>query len=199
MKTRNAPVPIAYQVPAFVRLSPEFTLRVERSIPACILNSVVRTILEFGNPTPRQRAFYSGVLTDLKIAFDEPFVGFSRPIRERLAEVADVAGRHAFARNSVSKAPLPIVLGCFYWLAPIVQDPQYRRAIMTAAFLRAFEALDEEIAAGAAREDAADDFAACAEQGGWIAGIIRTRLEAAGLFLSAPTELPAESDDRRAA
>ncbi len=191
MKPRSAAAPVAYAIPAFVRMSPDLMFRVERAIPATILNSVVRTIVDFGNTNPRQKAFYSAVLADLKKAFDEPFAGLPRPIRERLAEVADAAGRYAFARNGVSMAPLPIFLGCFYWLAPIVQDEAYGRAIMTPSFLLAFYALDGEIQPGAEHEEASEDFAACAEMGGRIACIIGDRLRAAGLFHNAPDSLPA--------
>ena len=199
MKTRNVPAPTAYTIPAFVRLSPDLMFRVERAIPATILNSVVKTILDFGNVNPRQRAFYSAVLADLNKAFDEPFIGLARPIRERLAEVADAAGRYSFARNGVSMAPLPIFLGCFYWLAPIVQDEAYGRAIMTPSFLLAYFALDGEIQPSAAHEEASEDFAACAEMGGRIACIIRDRLLAAGLFHSAPDSLPAAQTGKEAA
>ena len=167
-----------FRIPALVRNSADYRARVENAIPASILNCVVTTALEGGKAPPSMAVAYAPVMRDLIVAFDDHFRDLPWPTRRLLISAVDGIVHFAVTKNGVSMSPRSLVLACLYWLSPIAQNADRCRAIMPPAFLRAFPAL-------LADAQGASDFEQCSDEAGWIAEIIRVRLESLGLFVGA--------------
>ena len=167
-----------FRVPALIRNSADYKARVENAIPAAILNCIATTALAEGKAPPSMTAAYAPVMRDLVVAFDDHFRDLPWPTRRLLIAAVDSIVQHAVTKNGVSMYPRSLVLACLYWLSPIVQDSDRQRGIMNAAFLRAYPAL-------LADAQGANDFEQCSDEAGWVAEIIRVRLESIGLFVGA--------------
>lgn len=184
MSKARKPAATGIQIPALVRNNSAYKTRVEDSIPASILNCIVTTVLAEGKATPRQKAVYDAALTDLTVSFDDHFRDLPWPVRKLLIEAVDGIVRHAVTKNGVSMCTTSLILAGLYWMAPVVEAPARRRAVMNAAFLRAFPVLLEEV-------QTSHDYETASDEAGWIAEVIRTRLEGLRLFAGQPQQVAA--------
>lgn len=172
------------QVPAFIRRSPSMIGRIEASLPACILNILVETLLDSTALTPRQRAFYQSLVPDLVAATDGPFMSEARPIRERLVEIAAGVARYAISRNGFAKDPLPVLLAGIFWMEPIVYG-RYQILHQGPRLFRVYGQLCDELVGICAVERLSDDFLVCGQLAEEIVPVIQQRLEGLGFFVGA--------------
>ncbi|MBP2232511.1 hypothetical protein J2847_005840 [Azospirillum agricola] len=175
------------QVPAFIRRSGTLVARIEASLPACMLNMLVRTLLDTVSLNPRQRAFYKTLMPDLVSAVDGPFMTEARPIRERLAEIASGVARYAITRNGIAKDPLPVLLGVMFWMEPVV-DGHIALPHQGPALPRVYQLLCQEVLHMLAVERNAEDILLCADMGDCIVPVIQQRLEGLGFFIGATSD-----------
>ncbi|CAO99338.1 hypothetical protein D9623_33775 (plasmid) [Azospirillum brasilense] len=178
MSKARKPSAAGFRVPALVRNNAAYRSRVENAIPAAILNCIVTTALADGIAPPTMTVAYTPAMRDLIAAVDDHFRGLPWPTRRLLIDAVDDVVAYAVTKNGVSMSPRSLVLACLYWLSPIAQNADRQRAVMNPAFLRAFPAL-------LADAQGANDYVQCSEEAGWIAEIIRVRLESLGLFVGA--------------
>ncbi|MFC5353519.1 hypothetical protein [Azospirillum himalayense] len=175
MSKSRKPAATGFRVPALVRNNAAYRSRVENAIPAAILNCVVTTALAEGIAPPTMTVAYTPAMRDLIAAVDDHFRGLPWPTRRLPIDAVDDIVAYAVTKNGVSMYPRSLVLACLYWLSPIVADVGWQRRVMSPHFMRAFPVLLADAQDAADHEQSSDE-------AGWIAEIIRTRLEAIGLF-----------------
>lgn len=178
MSKPRKPAAPGFRVPALVRHSANYKARVENSLPSAILNCIVTTVVEEAQASPCQSVVYVSALRDLTVAVDDHFRDLPWQTRKLLLDAVDGIVHFAVKKNGVTMCSTSLVMGCLYWLAPIVEDAARSRAIMNAGFIRAFHKLMQQM-------EASKDYEQAKDEGAWIAEVIRVRMESLGLFSAA--------------